>query len=153
MPDQALHGELSLGRSTVDQLAAIVRRQAPSDDAWRRVRFMSLELPEASGSLTERVEQIKHSSAASGLKLRQPLPQFRFPDAVALRKKLQEIVRRGGEGLVLDGDDAAFETGRLSVMFKLTRSLDAEATVVVHLPGKGKFAGMLGALRRDCATA
>ena len=31
-------------------------------------------------------------------------------------------------------------------MLKLKPYLDAEATVIQHLPGKGKFAGMMGAL-------
>ncbi len=147
LPDQPLDGELWLGRGTFDELSAIVRRQSPDDAAWRRVRYMIFELPGASGSFTDRVEQIKAVAARANLPWLQAIPQFRLPDAAALHAKLREIVRSGGEGLMLHLDDAAYQTGRSSVLLKVTPWLDAEATVVAHLPGKGKYAGMLGALR------
>lgn len=43
--------------------------------------------------------------------------------------------------------DASYVTGRSPALLKLTPQLDAEARVIAHLPGKGKYAGMLGALR------
>lgn len=147
LPKQPLDGELWLGRGSFDRLSAVVRRQAPDDGEWRRVRYMIFELPEAPGSFGERAEQIKAVTAAAKLPWLQAVPQFRLPDAQALQKKLREIVHNGGEGLMLHRADAAYETGRSSALLKLTPWLDAEATVVAHLPGKGKYAGMLGALR------
>ena len=149
LPRQPLDGELWLGRGTFDQLSAIVRRQSPDDAEWRRVRYMIFELPDASGSFTDRVEQIKAVTAAANLPWLQAVPQFRLPDAAALQKKLRDIVRSGGEGLMLHRDDAAYETGRSAALLKVTPWLDAEATVVAHLPGKGKYAGMTGALRME----
>jgi DNA ligase-1 len=98
LPGQPLDGELWLGHGRFDQLSAIVRRQAPDDADWRRVRYMIFELPDAPGSFTERVEQIKAVAAAANLPWLQAVPQFRLPDAAALEKKLREIVRGGGEG-------------------------------------------------------
>lgn len=149
LPRQPLDGELWLGRGTFDQLSAIVRRQGPDTTEWQRVRYMIFELPNASGSFTDRIEQIKAVTAASNLHWLQAVSQFRLPDAAALQNKLREIVRGGGEGLMLHRADAAYETGRSSALLKLTPWLDAEATVVAHLPGKGKFSGMLGALRME----
>ncbi|TRZ94653.1 MAG: DNA ligase [Rhodocyclaceae bacterium] len=149
LPGQPLDGELWLGRGSFDQLSAIVRRQAPDDAEWRRVRYMIFELPNATGSFTDRVEQIRVVTAAANLPWLQAVPQFRLADEAALRKKLRDIVRSGGEGLMLHRDDAAYEIGRSSALLKLTPWLDAEATVVAHLPGKGKYAGMLGALRME----
>jgi DNA ligase-1 len=149
LPKRALDGELWLGRGSFDQLSAIVRRQVPEDAEWRRVRYMIFELPDAPGSFSDRVEQIKAVVAAANLPWLQAVPQFRLPDAAALQKKLHDIVRSGGEGLMLHRADAAYETGRSSALLKLTPWLDAEATVIAHLPGKGKYAGMLGALRME----
>ncbi|MCK9388182.1 MAG: DNA ligase [Sulfuritalea sp.] len=146
---QPLDGELWLGRGTFDQLSAIVRRQLPDDAEWRRVRYMIFELPNAPGSFTDRVEQIKAITAAANLPWLQAVPQFRLPDAVALQKKLRDIVRSGGEGLMLHRDDAVYETGRSSALLKVTPWQDAEATVVAHLPGQGKYIGMVGALRME----
>lgn len=43
--------------------------------------------------------------------------------------------------------DAPYVTGRSDVLLKLKLWHDAEATVTGHQPGRGKYAGMLGALR------
>lgn len=74
-----------------------LRRQSPVDADWRRVRYMIFEVPDASGSFTERVEQIKAVAAAANLPWLQAVPQFRLPDAAALQKKLRDIVRASPE--------------------------------------------------------
>jgi DNA ligase-1 len=149
LPRQPLDGELWLGRGSFDQLSAIVRRQTPDDVEWQRVRYMVFELPDAPGSFTERAEQIKAITASANLPWLQAIPQFRLPDAAALQKKLRDIVRSGGEGLMLHRDDGVYQTGRSSALLKVTPWQDAEASVVAHLPGKGKYAGMVGALRME----
>lgn len=42
--------------------------------------------------------------------------------------------------------DAAWQTGRSDVLLKMKPQHDTEAVVVAHVPGKGKYEGMLGAL-------
>jgi DNA ligase-1 len=149
LPRQPLDGELWLGRGSFDRLSAIVRRQTPDDAEWRRVRYMIFELPDTSGSFTDRIRGIETIVAAAGLPWLQAVPQFRLPDVAALQKKLRDIVHSGGEGLMLHRADAAYETGRSNALLKLTPWLDAEATVVAHLPGKGKYSGMTGALQME----
>ncbi|MBI3096133.1 MAG: DNA ligase [Rhodocyclales bacterium] len=151
LPRQPLDGELWLGRGSFDQLSSIVRRQSPDDAEWRRVRYMIFELPGAPGGFTERATQIRGIAEAAKLPWLQAVTQFRVTDAAALQAKLRGIVRGGGEGLMLHRDDAPYETGRSNALLKLTPWLDAEATVVAHLPGKGKYAGMLGALQMEAA--
>lgn len=56
------------------------------------------------------------------------------------------MVRAGGEGLMLHRADAPYLTGRSDVLLKLKPWLDAEAVVVGHIPGKGKYQGLTGAL-------
>lgn len=43
--------------------------------------------------------------------------------------------------------DAPYETGRSDVLLKVKPWQDAEAVVIGHQPGKGRLAGMLGALK------
>ena len=43
--------------------------------------------------------------------------------------------------------DATYVTGRSDVLLKLKPLLDTEATVIEHIPGKGKYTGQMGALR------
>ncbi len=149
LPKQPLDGELWLGRGSFDRLSAIVRHQVPDDAEWRRVRYMIFELPDAPGTFTDRIERIKAVTAAANVPWLKAVPQLSLADAVALQKMLRDIVRQGGEGLMLHRADAAYETGRSSALLKLTPWLDAEATVVAHLPGKGKYAGMTGALQME----
>ena len=149
LPKQPLDGELWLGRGSFDQLLAIVRRRLPDDAKWRRVRYMIFELPNAPGNFSQRVEQIEAVTAAAKLPWLQAVAQFRVPDAAALQKQLREIVRQGGEGLMLHRDDATYQVGRSDALLKLTPWQDAEARVIAHLPGKGKYAGKLGALRME----
>jgi DNA ligase 1 len=43
--------------------------------------------------------------------------------------------------------DAPVTQGRSAALLKLKTVSDAEGIVTAHIPGKGKFAGMLGALQ------
>ena len=147
LPAQAVDGELWLGRGTFDQLSGIVRREIPDDAEWHRVRYMLFELPDAPGTFTDRLNQLQGIAAAARTPWLQAVEQFRLADAKALQRRLDAVVRNGGEGLMLHRADAHYETGRSTSLLKVTPWLDAEARVVAHLPGKGKYAGMLGALR------
>jgi DNA ligase-1 len=147
LPAQPLDGELWIGRGSFDRLSGIVRRRVPVDAEWREVRYMIFELPEAPGSFTERIGRIESLVAAAGVTWLQAVEQIRLPDAKALQKKLAAVVRAGGEGLMLHRADAAYTAGRSADLLKLTPWRDAEARVIAYLPGKGKYAGMLGALR------
>lgn len=151
LPSQPLDGELWMGRASFDRLSAIVRRQPPDDGEWRLVRYMIFELPEASGSFTDRIERMRALAEEAKDPWLQAIPQFRLPNDAALRRKLNEVVRGGGEGLMLHRADAPYETGRSSALLKLTPWHDAEAVVVAHLPGKGKYAGVLGSLQMEMA--
>lgn len=147
LPAQPLDGELWLGRGSFDRLSALVRRAVPDDAAWRQVRYMIFELPEAPGSFAERAARIREVVAEAGVPWLQAVEQFRVADRRALERRLDAVVRAGGEGLMLHRADAPYLTGRSDVLLKLKPWLDAEAEVIGHSPGEGRYAGMLGALR------
>lgn len=147
LPRVALDGELWLGRGTFDRLSAIVRRNPPVDAEWRQVRYMVFELPDAPGAFSERIVQMQRLAEGGVPPWLSFVEQFRLADKGELREKLAEVVRQGGEGLMLHRDDAPYQTGRSPVLLKVTPWLDAEARVVGHVPGKGRHAGVLGALR------
>jgi DNA ligase-1 len=73
--------------------------------------------------------------------------QFQLADGKALTRRLHEVVNAGGEGLMLHRADAIYLTGRSEVLLKAKLWHDAEAVVIAHQPGKGRYRGMLGALR------
>ena len=147
LPKQALDGELWIGRGQFERVSGIVRRDIPDEAGWREVRYMIFELPGASGPFSERAEQIRLLVQKANAPWLRAIEQFSVVNQASLKKHLAEIVRGGGEGLMLHLADAAYETGRSDVLLKLKPWQDAEAVVVAHQPGKGRFAGHLGALK------
>jgi DNA ligase 1 len=72
--------------------------------------------------------------------------QHRLDDAAALDQRLQTVLALGGEGLMLHHTDARYRDGRSDTLLKLTPHEDAEARVVGHTPGRGKYRGKTCAL-------
>lgn len=147
LPPRSLDGELWLARGRFEALSGIVRKTQPQDDEWRQIRYMIFELPSASGTFAERAQRIKEIIAQAQWPQLVAVEQFRVSDRAALKRKLDEVVRRGGEGLMLHLADAPYLTGRSDVLLKLKPLQDTEAVVVEHIPGRGKYQGMMGALR------
>lgn len=151
LPKQSLDGELWLGRGSFERLSGIVRRELSDDAEWRQVRYMVFELPGAAGTFRERAGQIKQVVRQANVPWLQEIQQFPAVDRNSLQKQLNEIVKAGGEGLMLHRADALYVTGRNDALLKLKPLDDAEATVIAHVPGKGKYTGMMGALRVEMA--
>lgn len=147
LPPRSLDGELWLARGRFEALSGIVRKTQPQDDEWRQIRYMIFELPSASGTFAERTQRIKEIIAQAQWPQLVAVEQFRVSDRAALKRKLDEVVRRGGEGLMLHLAEAPYLTGRSDVLLKLKPLQDTEAVVVEHIPGRGKYQGMMGALR------
>lgn len=145
-PDVPMDGELWIGRGRFEEVSGIVRAQAAGDAAWRRVRFMVFDLPDHGGPFGQRVRRMRVLLGARGIAWLQPVEQLRFTDADALQAHLQTVVAAGGEGLMLHHRDARYRVGRSEALLKLKPYDDAEARVVGHTAGKGKYTGMLGAL-------
>lgn len=147
LPQQPLDGELWLARGRFDALSGIVRKTEPVDDEWRQIKYMIFELPAALGTFAERAERIKVIVAKTKWPQLIAVEQFRVANRAVLKKKLDEVVRGDGEGLMLHLADAPYVTGRSDALLKLKPLQDTEAVVIEHVPGKGKYNGMMGALR------
>ncbi|AKR43080.1 DNA ligase [Methylophilus sp. TWE2] len=145
-PAQMLDGELWIARSRFEQLSSTVRQSNPNDAAWRQVAYYVFELPEAEGDFSQRVQRIAEIARQVHSPYLKPLPQFRVSDRTKLKRTLDSIVAKRGEGLMLHRADAPYLTGRSHVLLKLKPQLDAEAKVIAYVPGKGKYQGKMGAL-------
>ena len=145
-----MDGELWLGRGRFEALSGIVRKTAPQDDEWRQINYMIFELPSAPGAFAERARRIKEIVAQAGWGQLVAVEQFRVADRAVLKRRLDEVVRGGGEGLMLHLADASYVTGRSDVLLKLKPLQDTEAVVIEHVPGKGKYQVRL-LTARECA--
>ena len=147
LPEQALDGELWMGRGRFEQTSAAIRRDVADESEWRQIRYQVFELPRAAGSFAERAARIRELVVQAHVPWLVAVEQFHLADGKALTKRLHEIVKAGGEGLMLHRADAPYITGRSDALLKVKLWHDAEAVVIAYLPGKGRYAGMLGALR------
>ena len=146
LPPQAMDGELWLGRGRFAELSGIARKQVPVDAEWRGVRYMIFELPDAPGDFSQRVMAMRTLVVSADAPWLGMVEQVRMPDRAALSARLAEVLAAGGEGLMLHRADAPYLTGRSDALLKLKPWSDAEAIVIAHVTGQGRFVGMLGAL-------
>ena len=146
LPATPLDGELWMAHGQFDALSGAVRKVEPVEAEWRKIQYMVFELPNAPGTFAERAKQILQIVKQTHAAHLKAVPQFYVKDDAALKRKLTQIVAAGGEGLMLHRADALYVTGRSPVLLKLKLALDAEATVIAHTAGRGKYLGKLGAL-------
>lgn len=142
-----LDGELWLARNTFDQLSGIVRKTRAIDEEWRRVSYQVFDLPGSIAPfdlrLIELQEFFKQNHQPEWLQL---VDQFKLVDHEALMRKLDDVVKQGGEGLMLHLGASFYHARRNDELLKLKQYYDAEARVIGHIPGKGKYQGMLGSI-------
>jgi DNA ligase 1 len=147
LPSKPLDGELWLARGQFDELSGIMRKQQPIDAEWQRVKYMVFELPAGDGTFEARSQKLQALAKQTNWPQLQWIEQFKLVDEKALQAKLKQITSQGGEGLMLHLASAQVTQGRSSVLLKLKPISDAEGLVTAHIPGKGKYQGMLGALQ------
>lgn len=154
-PAVALDGELWMGRRAFAKVSGTVRRQQPDVDAWRRVRYVLFDLPgpgfagaegSAESGFEQRLSELQRLVAASSSPHLSVVEQTDIDSHDALMALLDRVVADGGEGLMLHRRDAPYRAGRTFDLLKVKPYLEADARVIEHLPGRGKYTGSLGAL-------
>lgn len=146
LPDTPLDGELWIGRGKFDELSGRVRRQSALKSDWWDIKYMVFDLPDSPDNFDERLDQLIIIIDEIDAKHIQLVDQFKLPSHQALMKKLDDIVDLGGEGLMLHLGSSLYKSARTNDLLKLKKYLDAEAVVIRHIPGKGKYTGMMGSL-------
>jgi DNA ligase 1 len=145
LPDVPLDGELWIDRKQFQRTVSIVRRQDKSD-LWKEVRYLVFDAPACTGGFESRLEFLSEALPAE----RQPYVRLhehhRCQGLPQLHEELARVEALGGEGLMLRQPGSVYEAGRSSTLLKIKSFRDAEAVVLSHEPGKGRFKGLLGAL-------
>ena len=145
-PKIPLDGELWMGRGTFETLSGAVRKTTPVDSEWRAIRLMVFDMPEQAGDFNQRLETLRRMFAQKHSPYITLVAQEKLPSQKALMARLDEVVNAGGEGLMLHLGSAPYRGVRSDDLLKLKRFEDAEATVLVHIAGTGKYQGAMGAL-------
>jgi DNA ligase 1 len=145
-PREPLDGELWIGRGEFETLTATVRDRHADDEAWRRVRYLVFDLPAHSGDFEQRLRVLQRLLATSAIAWLQAIPHWQVRDDAELTAQLQRMAADGAEGLMLRRAASFYRAERSDDLLKVKLFADAEGHVVGHVPGQGKYLGMLGAL-------
>ncbi|MCF6205199.1 MAG: DNA ligase [Methylococcaceae bacterium] len=145
-PTQPLDGELWLGRGQFQQLMSVVSKKQAIDSEWQKIGYYVFDLPQVKQSFTQRSKNLQQLVKNINSPYLHRVKQYRIANHSALEKHLKDIVKQGGEGLMLHRGEATNRKGRTKDLLKVKPYYDAEATVIAHTEGKGKFEGLLGAI-------
>lgn len=145
-PAQALDGELWAGRGQFVLAQATVAQGAKHDAGWRVLRYMVFDMPQHPGLFTQRQQALQALVQGIDQSWVQAVPQWQVKSHDTLMRQLRALSHEGAEGLMLRHANAPYRGGRSDDLIKLKLFEDAEATVIAHLPGQGKYKGMTGAL-------
>ncbi|GIU31772.1 DNA ligase [Shewanella sp. MBTL60-007] len=144
-PNYPLDGELWIKRGAFEQVSAIVRKSQASKAEWQTVKFMVFDLPNEAS-----VFELRYRKALKELSHISPylkvITQYQLENYHVLDTDLQEVIAKGGEGLMLHKKSAFYKAGRSNDIVKVKPFYDAEAKVIGYTQGKGRFSGMMGAL-------
>ena len=152
-PKTPMDGELWAGRGQFQQAVSTVRQQSPDDAAWRSIRFMVFDLPADPGPFTERLSTLNNVVAKLAVPWVQAVAQNKVASHAALQTQLKQITKAGAEGLMLHRGSSLYKGVRNDDLLKVKTHDDAEAKVIAHIPGKGKYAGQMGALLVEIPAA
>ena len=145
-PAQRLDGELWIARQSFELLVSTVRDRRPDHKAWEQVKFMVFDVPDIDDVFDIRLSHLNNIIQDSKIPWLQAVKQIKVRDHAALNKYLKEITGLGAEGLMLHKGSSLYRGKRSNDLLKVKPYEDAEAVVVSHIPGKGKYENSLGAL-------
>ncbi|MBN2816779.1 MAG: DNA ligase [Campylobacterales bacterium] len=141
-PPFAVDGELWSGRGEFEKIISIVRDSLPSED-WREIKHYIFEVPDVDGNLYERMEKLK-PYVSDRLKM---VTQIEVKSKAHLAVFLKKVEAKGGEGVVVRDPNTPYIAKRTDKALKVKSFLDDECEVVGYTKGKGKYEGLIGALR------
>lgn len=145
-PSTPFEGELWAGLGQFEQTASVIQQKQATDQEWRALRFMVFDVNAPNKPFTERIALYQGLVKHIGQPWVQAVAQHQTHSHPALKSLLQTRVQEGGEGLMLHRGNSMYQSGRNGDVLKVKMHEDAEATVVGHEAGQGKYAQRIGAL-------
>lgn len=142
-PNFPMDGELFVGRKQFDKAISTVKKLIPVDDQWKKIKYHIFDLPKAGGGFESRLSKMKQLDKHPNIHLVQ---QTKVKNNEQIEKLLIKVSAAGAEGLMVREKGSMYVGKRSSTLLKLKIFHDAEAEVIDHQDGTGKYVGMMGAL-------
>ncbi len=144
-PPFELDGELWSKRGDFNTIVSTVKQQTPNDD-WKALSYNIFEVPHAKGGLLQRFLVLETYLKAHNVGHLHIIPQLTCKDSEHLKTFLQEVEKKGGEGVVVRNPQTPYIAKRDSNSLKVKNFHDAECEVIAHHKGEGKYQNLLGSL-------
>ena len=145
-PQQRLDGELWIARQRFEDVISTVRDKQPDDKAWRKVKFMVFDIPDSAVTFSQRIQRMQSVISELNIPWLKMVKQWKVKTHAELMTQLKDITDARAEGLMLHRGASFYKGKRSGDLLKVKPYEDAEAIVIKHIPGKGKYVGALGAL-------
>jgi DNA ligase-1 len=146
-PPFEIDGELWSKRDDFDNISSIVRDKIPTDD-WKNIKHYIFEVPNAKGGLFERLNKVKPYENRY-IKI---LKQIKIENKQHLNTFLDNVLAKKGEGVVVRDPNTSYINKRTSKALKVKKFYDAECRVLGYTQGKGKYSGMIGAIKCELSN-
>lgn len=160
IPEAFIDGELWIGRDMFQEMGA-VRKKVPIDEEWFNITFQVYDLPEFQGTFQERLVELDRIVTLAKEKWNTMRQSFEYPftnldcplvmaeqtvvkNESHLDKVYKDIIKHGGEGIMLKDPNSPYEGKRSNYLLKYKPNFDEEAIIIGYKPGQNKYAGMLG---------
>lgn len=147
--DDPVDGELWCGRTPEDFALAqsLVRGSGKPPELWReKVTYLVFDRRGAKVSYERTYRELKRKYGDRKHPLVKLTLQYPMSGPEEVREFHDDVAEEGGEGLMLRNPDADYRPGRTMQLLKFVDFEEAEALVVGHAPGRGKYRGLVGAL-------
>lgn len=145
-PKQKLDGELWIERQSFELVISTVRDNTPNNNAWKQIKFMVFDMPELATSFDDRLKTLQEVIEDSNISWLKSVKQWKVASHGILMAELKEITKAGAEGLMLHKGASFYKGKRSGDLLKVKLYEDAEAKVIEHIEGKGKYTNMMGAI-------
>lgn len=146
LPNEKLDGELWIARQSFEQVVSTVRDKTPDNEAWKKVKFMVFDMPDLETDFNERLKHMQIFVADLDIPWVKMVKQWKVKGHSSLMQELKIITKAGAEGLMLHKGSSFYKGKRSGDLLKVKAYEDAEAIVIKHIKGKGKYSEMLGAM-------
>ncbi|KAI8915619.1 hypothetical protein EDD86DRAFT_196463 [Gorgonomyces haynaldii] len=146
----SLDGELYLGRGQYALTQQVLK--VSDHPKWAEMKFMAFDSPSTPGVFEDRLQAVKDYFANNECPHAHVVEHQLCQSKEHMDELLKHFETLGGEGVMLRKPKSHYVPKRSATLLKVKSFYDAEARVTEHIPGKGKYTGMMGALLCQMAS-
>lgn len=147
-PPFALDGELWSSRGAFEHVVSIVNSKV-AHERWNQLSYYIFEVPDQKGGLFDRLNVLEAYMDKHSVEEIKIISQKMIKSKQEVKEYFDEVIKLGGEGIVIRDPKEVYYTGRTNSAFKYKPFMDAECRLVSVIEGKGKLTGQMGAIRCD----